>query len=453
MVKSGPLLTGISVVYVLMFLGTACAAWTGTYRIEREWVELWINKDGTVDLFYNISITLESGDDINYVFVGQPKPDFTIGQARDQYGHMLQAFDASSGSDYKVRVNLHSPLTEGHTIWFTVTTNVGHMIYEDTDNPGNVGMQFIPTWWEEAAVLDIRMRIVLPSNVTKEMVKTSVNWNNTSYEGDHLAIYWEKQNLSPNQQFPVGVSFPKEYVQSYQTQPGGVVAFFQRYGVLLLTLGFFGCLIGIVVYVARKRSYQKPKIGIETLGIRHGLTAVEASYLLELVPTRIVTEILYSLLKKRAIWVESTTPSLKLKGMPPFQDGTGTPQTPLRYYEIDFLKAMREDGTLDEEKLAETVTYLRDSVEQKMRGYCRRDTMDYYTDVVAQAWRQVEEGGTPELASEAYDQQLLWLFLDPNHKSRTEEAFQDKNFEPSPFWVWYWYTYRHYHPNPHTNQT
>jgi len=45
---------------------------------------------------------------------------------------------------------------------------------------------------------------------------------------------------------------------------------------------------------------------METLGIRHGLTAVEASYLLDVKPTRLVTEILYSLLKKRAVWVEST---------------------------------------------------------------------------------------------------------------------------------------------------
>jgi len=42
---------------------------------------------------------------------------------------------------------------------------------------------------------------------------------------------------------------------------------------------------------------------IETLGIRHGLTAVEALYLLDFPPTKIVTEILYSLLKKRAVWI------------------------------------------------------------------------------------------------------------------------------------------------------
>jgi len=165
-------------------------------------------------------------------------------------------------------------------------------------------------------------------------------------------------------------------------------------------------------------------------------------------PTKIVTEILYSLLKKRAVWVESANPALKLKIMQPFQDKTGTPETPLRYYEKDFLNAIKQDGTLDEEKLAQTVVFLRRTVEEKLRGYCRRDTIDYYRKIVAKAWQQVEQAGTPELASKAYDEQLLWLFLDPNYQSRTQTTFRDKAFEPSPFWLWYWYGYRHYHPKP-----
>jgi hypothetical protein len=191
-----------------------------------------------------------------------------------------------------------------------------------------------------------------------------------------------------------------------------------------------------------------PTISMETLGMRRGLSAVEASYLLDVKPTRIVTEILYSLLQKRAVWVESTTPSIKLKIMPPFQNKTGTKETPLRYYEIDFLHALKEDGTLDEERLAQTIMALRDTVEEKLRGYCRRDTIDYYRKVVEKAWEQVEQAGTPDLASKAYDEQLLWLFLDPNCQTRTQTAFHDRAFEPSPLWLWYWFSYQNYHPHP-----
>jgi len=435
-----------------MFAGAASAAWTGTYHLGQEWVKIWVRQDGTIDLFYNISITLDSGDDINYVNVGQPQGDFKIGSALDQYGHTLQTLDASSGSDYKVRVTLQTPLKARQTIWFTLITNVAHMIYEDEMNTGNVGMQFTPVWWKEAGVQDLKVLIVLPPNVTESQVRTtSVLWNNTQYEDDRLAIYWEKQNLSPDEKFPVGVSYPKQKGWKYDTRPVGWVTFFQSYGPALLITGVSVAVIGAVVYVVRKRPYLMPRISMETLGIRHGLTAVEASYLLDVKPTKIVTEILYSLLQKRAIWVESTTPSLKLKKLkiaPLSQDKAETSETPLRYYEIDFLNAIKEDGTLDEEKLAQTVIFLRETVEEKMRGHCRRDTIEYYRKIVAKAWEQVEQAGTPELASKAYDEQLLWLFLDTNYQSRTQTAFRDRAFEPSPFWLWYWYGYQHYHTNP-----
>jgi hypothetical protein len=448
MVKTRSLLvTSCTIIILMTFVGTVVAQ--RQYHLEHEWVKIWINpENGTIDLLYDVSLTLDSGDNINFVYIGQPQRDFTIGTAMDQYGHTLTATDASSGSDYKVRVNLYEPLRAGQTVRFNLTTNVARMIYEDTQNPDNVGMQFIPTWWEEASVLNLRVLIVLPSGVTTGEVKTSVDWDNVLTEDGRLAVYWERQNLSPNQRYTFGVSFPKEYVQSYETQPTGVVAFLQQYGPALLIFGVLVVAIGAVVYLVRKRPYLVPSVSMETLGIRQGLTAVEASYLLDVKPTRIVTEILYSLLKKRAVWVESKTPALKLKIMQSFQDKTGTPETPLRYYEKDFLNAIKEDGTLDEEKLAQTVLFLRDTVEEKLRGYCRRDTIDYYRKIVAKAWQQVEQAGTPELASKAYDEQLLWLFLDPNYQSRTQTTFRDKAFEPSPFWLWYWYGYRHYHPKP-----
>jgi hypothetical protein len=109
---------------------------------------------------------------------------------------------------------------------------------------------------------------------------------------------------------------------------------------------------------------------------------------------------------------------------------------------------VKNDGALDEEKLAHTVMYLRDTLEQKLRGYSRRDTIDYYSKIVGKAWAQVEQAGTVDLASKAYDEQLLWLLLDPKYRARTETAFQNRAFEPNPLWFWYWYGYQHYYPHP-----
>jgi hypothetical protein len=171
-VNKNLLFVTLSVLFILIaFVGSVEAQIE--YHLEHEWAKIWINQNGSIDLLYDISITLDSGPSINYVSLGQPKRDFTIGKAIDQYGHTLVASDASSGSDYKVQVSLYEPLVAGQTVRFNLTTNVARMIYEDTQNPGNVSMEFIPTWWEEASVLDLQVQIVLPPGVTVDNVTTT----------------------------------------------------------------------------------------------------------------------------------------------------------------------------------------------------------------------------------------------------------------------------------------
>jgi hypothetical protein len=417
------------------------------YSVDHQWAQIFINQDGTIDLTYNLTVTVTSGA-IHGVYVGQPKSDFTPGQAVDQYGNNLQTSDASSGSVYRVDVTLNQPLTAGNSIWFTVTTNVAGMISNDTQNPGNLGMEFAPEWMS-VPINDVRVQIVLPPNVAISEVKTTQNfYNSTSTVDGRLSVYWEIPVLQPNEQHLIGVSFPAKYLPNYNPpQPSNL----EGLGALLLVFGvtIFGVLIlAGIVNVIRKSQYLTPRVSMETLGIKRGLTAVEASYLLESKPTQIVTEILYSLLQKRVVWTQETKPALKLRVLSPYENKTGIQENPLRYYEIDFLHSLKPDGTLDEQKLANSIMFLRDTVERKLEGYSRKDTVDYYRKIVDQAWTQVEQAGTVELASNAYDEQLLWLILDPNQRSHTETVFKDRVFQPNPLWFWWWYGYSQYNPNP-----
>jgi hypothetical protein len=420
------------------------------YSVDHEWAQVFINQDGTIDLTYNITVSVSSGV-MHGFYVGQPKSDYTPGQAQDQYGNSLQVARADNGGDYRVDVTLNQPLTAGQSVWFQVTTNVAGMISNDTQNPDNYGMQFIPQWISDTPIGDVRIQIVLPPDVTVPDVKTTQNfYNGTSTVEGRLAVYWEKPVIQANEQFKVGVSFPSRFMPNYSPpQSGGGFDF----GVFGIILGVVGVLFAIVILVlifraVSKSSYASPKVSMETLGVKRGLTAVEASYLLDLKPPQIVTEILYSLLQKRAVWAKETKPALKLQVLAPFENKTGSKDNPLRYYEIDFLNSIKPDGTLDEEKLAHTIMSLRDTVEQKLQGYSRKDTVDYYRKITAQAWTQVEQAGTVELASSAYDEQLLWLLLDPNQRSRTETVFKDRVIQPNPLWFWWWYGYTIYHPHP-----
>jgi hypothetical protein len=450
MVKRACIYVAVVLAACFLFATVGSASAQIDYSVDHEWAQIFINQDGTIDLTYNITLTVTSGS-VGGFYVGQPNGDFTIGHARDQYGNLLHVEDVSSGSDYKLDVTLNERLQAGQTIWFLVTTNVAGMISNDTDNPGNYGMQFIPQWISDTPINDVRVQIVLPEGVGVGDVKTTENfYNGTSTVEDRLAVYWEKPQIAADEQFIVGVSFPAQYLPNYTPPtPGG----FGDLGNIIGVVGVFAAIIFFIffiVWAARKSksSYQKPRVSMETLGVKRGLTAVEASYLLELKPQQIVTEILYSLLQKRAVWVEQSKPVLKLKVLSPYENKTGTAENPLRYYEIDFLQALKPDGTLGEEKLASAIMFLRDTVEQKLQGYSRKDTVDYYLKVVDKAWGQVEQAGTPELASNAYDEQLLWLMMDPNQKVRTETIFRDRPFQPQPLWFWWWYGYTIYHPHP-----
>jgi hypothetical protein len=429
------------------FLTIPVRAQSIVYSIDHQWCQLFINQDGTVDLIYNITLTVSSGV-ASAVDIGQPNADFTVGPAVDQYGNQLQAQDTSSPSNNQTTVTLNQPLTAGNSIWFTLTTNVANMFYNDTTNPGNWGMEFAPEWMP-VPISDVRVQIIFPPNTTMSDVVTLPGkfLNSTSTVEGNFAAFWEIPVLQANQKYIIGVSFPAGLLPNYHPSSGG--ASLGSYLPLLILLPVIGVfVVGIVVLFARKSSYSSPRVSMESLGIRRGFTAVEASYLLDMKPPQIVTEILYSLLQKRAVWAEATKPSLKLRVLSPYENKTGTKENPLRYYEIDFLTSLRADGTLDEEKLAHTVMFLRDTVEQKMRGYSRKDTVEYYRKIVSQAWTQVEQAGTVELASNAYDEQLLWLMLDQNQRTRTETVFRDRVFQPNPLWFWWWYGYTTYHPHP-----
>jgi hypothetical protein len=437
----------LAVCMVCASAASLAQAQSNLYTVNHEWVQVFINQDGTIDLIYNVTLTVTQGK-ITAFDVGQPNRDFTIGQAFDQYGNQLHTY---SYTPDVASVDFKNPLNVGDSIWYTITTNVAGMIYNDTMNPGNYGMQFVPQWISDTAISDVRVQIVMPPGVSTADVKTTENfYNGTSTVDGDLAVYWQIGAIDANQQVQLGVSFPSSAMPNYtpttSSNGGGFDAFTIAIGVIAVFAAIFVFIY--IIYRLGKSSYSTPKVSMETLGIKRGLTAVEASYLLDLKPAQIVTEILYSLLQKRAVWAEQTKPSLKLKVLPPYENKTGTKENPLRYYEIDFLQSLKPDGALDEEKLAKAIMFLRDSVDKKLEGYSRKDTVDYYRKIVTEAWGQVEQAGTPELASNAYDQQLLWLMMDPNQRVRTETVFRDRPFQPSPMWFWWWYGYTIYHPHP-----
>jgi hypothetical protein len=173
----------------------------------------------------------------------------------------------------------------------------------------------------------------------------------------------------------------------------------------------------------RKLAYLPPKIQIEGHGIKRGLTAAEAGILMEQPLDKVMTMILFGVVKKNAATVITKDP-LKLQVTTP-------PPADMHDYETDFLAAFADDNLANRRKaLQEMTVKLVNSVSDKMKGFSRKETIAYYQDIMERAWQQIEAAGTPEVKSQMYDESLEWTMLDKNYDDRTRRVFTGPIFLP-----------------------
>jgi hypothetical protein len=410
-----------------------------TYNVSQEWVQVQINSDASINLEYNITVTYLSGQPQGIVTVGMPQGGFQIQNVQDISGNNLQFLDVSNGNYFGIDVNLKGPIALNQPYTFIVDAFVPQMIYADQTNPGNDGLQFFPTTFASAVspISDLRVAIILPPGVIANQTKypTGFPFDSESIQGSSLVVYWERTNWPQDQTFQSGVSFPQEFISPLPTPVQNSVPVFTYIIIAVLILVVFG-FIGLAIASFGKSTYQRPVVSVEALGAYRNLTAVEAGYVLEQPPVRVLTMILYGLLLKHMVQIVETEPILKLKKMPPQQ---GQPDPSPRYYEIDYLKAIKSDGTLDENNLAIAYITVANSTDEKLRGYSRGETKTYYKSVVDQAWSQVSKAGTPELQGDAIGKNLEWLLNDDKFNDRFTTAFPPGIIiTPLPGWWWYW---------------
>ncbi len=430
--------SSISIIILLLLLSAFVIFVEGapvTYRVDKEWMQIWVNKDGSIDILYNITLTYTSGSPEGVITVGMPKKDFQIEYVKDIEGNNLEYQSISNGDFYGVEIKLRKPVNLNRRNIIIVYVVVPEMIYKDENNPGNVGLKIYPSTFDDAEdpINNIRVAIVLPEEVKEDEIKYLAGSAPKSiFRNDEgsLVVYWESDNWPAYREFWIGVSFPEKYVNIgpdiwYYITVGGAIAVFS---VIVMIMA--------VVLVRRKAEYEKPKIAIEALGPARGLTAVEAAVVLDLKPIRVLIMIIFGLLLKRAIMVMSTEPVIKLKRL----DWENAEPPSLRYYEIDFLDALRPDGSLNEVLLAKTYLNLRDAVNIKLRGFSRVDTVNYYKSIVHRAWQQVTQAGIPELKCGALEENMEWLLADEHFEEKMKVAFPpDIIIYPRPDWWWYWH--------------
>ncbi len=241
-----------------------------------------------------------------------------------------------------------------------------------------------------------------------------------------ITYTWKNPNANGHTKYVFGASFPAVYVP---TESIAVATVYDRTGIDEDTIFGFLCCGSVFAFIAltgglsifnerkRKMKYLPPKIRIEGHGIKRGLTAIEAAVLMELPPDKILTMILFSVIKKGAAQVISRDP-LKLEILEPQPAG-------LRTYETNFVEAFREKNAKGRRtKMQSLMIALIRSVGQKMKGFSHKETVAYYKKIMEKAWQQVEAADTPEVKSQKFDDHMGWTMLDRDFDQRTQDVFR-----------------------------
>lgn len=443
---------------ILLSFGSLQTASAQTYRftLSQYEVEAYINDDGTLTLYYYMVFENDkNADPIDFVDLGLPSTSYNLqsieATINDQAITGIGPSAYVSGVELPLK-SLAIPPGESGTVivWVGEVRDILYP-YDQPDRENYVNFQFMPNYfgseYDKSKETKYRMTIILPPGVgaTEGVYYTPSSWPGdetpeASLTTDGRVYYsWYTENANVHTPYYFGAAFPAQYVptDSIITVPsggedtpggsstGGIWPFL---GVALSNLpccGFttiFMAFSGWIIYQAtagakkRKLKYLPPKIAIEGNGIKRGLTAVEAAILMETPMDKVLTMIMFGVLKKEAATVITRDP-LKIEASDPLPED-------LHPYELGFLNAFKQPtAALRKDELQSTMVDLVKSVSTKMKGFSRKETIEYYKDIMRRAWQAVETAQTPEVKSEQYDRTLEWTMLDRDFEERTQRTF------------------------------
>jgi len=447
------LLTTILIILIALSIPGNASAQDYYFSLDKMVADVYWNSDGTSSLDYYLTFTNQPGGHaIEFVDVGMPNGNFDLNSVEaDINGGPLSISSDYQGEGSGFAVEMGStaiPPGETGTVHVYVG-RVSEVLYTDDDDANYASAVFGPTYFGSQYVTgntDLTVTFHLPPGVQPEVPR----WHSapagfpsepeTTLDAEGRVTYtWRNPTADGSRQYMFGASFPKSYVPADSIVtvqlPSISISSDAVFG--LLCLGFFGFIflgvpiLGVIAASRRKLQYLPPRISIEGHGIKRGLTAVEAAILMQQPLDKVMTMILFGVVKKNAAAVKTRNP-LELDLTDPFLKSED-----LHAYEKNFLRAFKApDRKKRQSELQSMTIALIKSVSEKMRGFSRRETSDYYKSIMEKAWAQVQAANTPEVQSKMFEEALEWTMLDRDYDDRTRRVFTGPIFVPT-----WWHRY------------
>jgi hypothetical protein len=444
---------------ILLFsLSSGAAAQSNySFQLTAEVVHVYLNKDGTMSLDYMLTFANDPGAHvIDFVDLGLPNSDFDLGNiTADSGGKPVNVTTGYQGSGAGVAIDLGNNFIRNTGSVHVRVGRITNMFFPDSNDSNYASSEFSPTFFGSQYVhgkTDLTVVFHLPEGVKPEEPKyhaASGGWPGEAQpaaaldDQGRVSYTWRSPDANGSTQYTFGASFPKHYIPEAAIVTTSIfdviIGFFGMFAGALpfccFGLVFFGIpILGVINSRKRKLQYIKPTISIEGHGIKRGLTAVEAAILMGQSLDKIMTMILFSTVKKGALQVITRDP-LKVELIQPQPEG-------MQAYESDFIQAMIKEEKPRRKDLQTMTVNLVKSVTEKMKGFSRKETLEYYKGINEKAWQQINAAGTPEVKSQLFEQSLEWTMLDKDYDERARRTFTGPIFVPM-WWGHYDPVYRH----------
>jgi hypothetical protein len=499
------LLRGIALLVVAVLLFSAgtprpAAAQSYSFYVRDLKLQVYALPDGTARLVYDITFQNTLGSHpIDIVDIGMPHADYDI-------GNMLASVDGQpineiTPSDLvKPGVSIYlgdRSITGDHTGTVHFEATLPKLIYQDVTHQGYASLRISPTWFDPDIVngtTNVQIAIhMLPGIQPDELLYQLVPFTQKALYQDHAVAVWQWPSGHATQAYLVGVSFPQRgitggvvpqtvldlAVQWLEDNPGirtilglvmiGLFAFvFFRFSggtgvsvfvVLAAVIGyliyasaaaqlfFVPVLVALVivneVQLSRRRSAYLPAIAqVEGGGIKRGLTAPEAAALLEMPLNKVLTLIIFGLLKKGVLVQRQGTP-LTVDVAGPFQATAATQKARLQAaqdkgivlhdYENDFLDEiqLQPGRALQELNFSIPMKKFLQGVAGRIKGFDLSDTQDYYRSIIQRALAEAKGLGDVTMREEQLDRNFEWILLSRDYRT----VFDSPTYHYTPIWT------------------
>lgn len=392
-----------------------------------------VNPDASIAVEYWITF-LNEGQPIDIIDVGFPGPGVRDVVA-DLDGVSMTDIRPSEFVENGVEVHVESKaIPAGSRGTLHLTATVPDRVFPDDKDPQYASFVFTPTWYGSeftSGTTAVYVTFVFPEGVTPEEPRWhEVEPTATAFESNRVRYTWKIPEGSPSSAHPFGASLPRRVMTTVAEkplpppEPGPVQKLF--FGLAETVGGCIPCLFFMIFPASivfglwknhkRRIQYLPATVGMEGVEVRRGLTVPEVAVLMQEPVDRVMSLVLFGLIRKGC---------LRVKGRKPLTFELLKEDAAQFSYEKEFLTAVQNDGKVSESEAAKVLSDLVKKVGEKMKGYSRKRSLEYYRDIMKRAWDQV--------GSEDYSQAFEWLLLDKEFGRTARERFGERPM-PVPFW-------------------